>query len=58
MVSDSEFKIDKVKQILKKKKKNLHLFNRYTNTSEFQKNINHLLRLKGSFKYFKGHFYF
>ena len=57
MVSDSEFKIDRVKQRLKKKK-NLHLFNRYTNTSEFQMNINHHLRLKGSFKYFKGHFYF
>ena len=57
MVSDSEFKIDRVKQRLKKKT-NLHLFNRYTNTSEFQKNINHHLRLKGSFKYFKGHDYF
>ena len=54
MVSDSEFKIDRVKQRLKKN--NLHLFNRHTNTSEFQKNINHHLRLKGSLKYFKAHF--
>ena len=53
MVSDSEFKIDRVKQRLKKN--NLHL-NRHTNTSEFQKNINHHLRLKGSLKYFKAHF--